>query len=71
MSKHVIGLVASGAMGSAIARRLVTNGYTVLTSLAGRSEGSVLRAAKAGMQDVGMKGNVFFLFFAYPNLTPE
>ncbi|GJJ06038.1 hypothetical protein Clacol_000225 [Clathrus columnatus] len=54
ISKPILGLVASGAMGSAVAHRLVANGYTVLTSLKGRSEGSVQRAEYAGMNDVGM-----------------
>lgn len=50
--KPVIAVVSQGAMGSGIARRLVDNGVTVRTSLAGRSAGSIARAREAGMQDV-------------------
>ncbi|KAF8487830.1 6-phosphogluconate dehydrogenase C-terminal domain-like protein [Gautieria morchelliformis] len=46
-----IGLVSAGAMGAAVARRLTSYGYTVLTSLEGRSATSKERARMAGMQD--------------------
>lgn len=49
--KPVIAVIAPGVMGSAVGRRLVEQGATVLTSLAGRSEESVRRAASAGMTD--------------------
>src|SRR4051794_14829991 len=44
-----IAILAPGAMGSAVARRLKENGARVLTSLAGRSEATAKRAAAAGM----------------------
>jgi putative dehydrogenase len=50
-AKPVVAIIAQGTMGSGVARRLVDNGLTVLTSLAGRSAGSAGRAAKAGMRD--------------------
>jgi len=46
-----IAVVAPGAMGSAVARRLVERGATVLTSLAGRSAATIRRATEAGMID--------------------
>ncbi|MCG2626652.1 DUF1932 domain-containing protein [Bradyrhizobium sp. WYCCWR 13023] len=48
MSK-TIAILAPGAMGSAVARRLSENGARVLTSLKGRSEATQQRAADAGM----------------------
>lgn len=45
----VIGLIAQGAMGAGIARRLADNGLQVKTVLDGRSAASAGRAAKAGM----------------------
>jgi L-threonate 2-dehydrogenase len=47
----VIAIIAQGAMGSGIGRRLTQRGATVLTSLAGRSAASAQRAAAAGMRD--------------------
>jgi 3-hydroxyisobutyrate dehydrogenase-like beta-hydroxyacid dehydrogenase len=44
-----IAILAPGAMGSAVARRLTENGARVLTSLKGRSEATLKRAADAGM----------------------
>ncbi|WFU37534.1 DUF1932 domain-containing protein [Bradyrhizobium sp. CB82] len=44
-----IAILAPGAMGSAVARRLNENGAPVLTSLKGRSEQTAKRAAEAGM----------------------
>ena len=44
-----IAVLAPGAMGAGIGRRLVEHGSHVLTSLAGRSAGSRARAAEAGM----------------------
>jgi 3-hydroxyisobutyrate dehydrogenase-like beta-hydroxyacid dehydrogenase len=46
-----IAVIAAGAMGAGVGQRLNENGATVLTSLAGRSDTSRQRAAKAGMQD--------------------
>lgn len=45
----VIGIVAPGAMGSAVAVRLGEHGAQILTLLLGRSEASKARAASAGM----------------------
>ncbi|MEN0074647.1 MAG: NAD(P)-binding domain-containing protein, partial [Paracraurococcus sp.] len=47
----VIAIVAQGAMGAGIGRRLTSRGATVLTGLAGRSAASARRAAAAGMRD--------------------
>jgi len=47
-----IAIIAPGAMGSAIGRRLGQNGARVLTLLKGRSAGSVARANAAGMRGV-------------------
>ena len=44
-----IAILAPGAMGSAVARRLSEHGARVLTSLKGRSEATRKRAADAGM----------------------
>lgn len=44
-----IAILAPGAMGSAVARRLGEHGAHVLTSLTGRSEDTAKRAADAGM----------------------
>jgi 3-hydroxyisobutyrate dehydrogenase-like beta-hydroxyacid dehydrogenase len=48
-----IGVIGMGAMGAAIAARLVENGATVLTELAGRSEATVNRAKAAGVEITG------------------
>ncbi len=45
----VVAVIAPGAMGAAVGRRLVDNGVTVLTSLEGRSEETRARAKAAGM----------------------
>jgi 3-hydroxyisobutyrate dehydrogenase-like beta-hydroxyacid dehydrogenase len=44
-----IAILAPGAMGSAVARRINEHGVRVLTSLQGRSEATLKRAADAGM----------------------
>ncbi len=44
-----IAIIAAGAMGSAVAQRLVDHGVIVRTSLEGRSPASAKRAAAAGM----------------------
>lgn len=49
---QTIAVVGAGAMGSAVARRLVQNGCTVLSILDGRSEATRQRAVDAGMKDV-------------------
>ncbi|KAH9924378.1 6-phosphogluconate dehydrogenase [Fomitopsis serialis] len=54
MSPPTLAVVAAGAMGAAVARRLTTAGCTVLTNLEGRSQATRERAASAGMLDVPM-----------------
>jgi L-threonate 2-dehydrogenase len=49
---YVVTVMGTGAMGSAIGRRLRENGATVLTSLAGRSGEARARAESSGMEDV-------------------
>jgi L-threonate 2-dehydrogenase len=44
-----VAVIAPGAMGAAVGRRLADHGVRVLTSLTGRSESSVARARTAGM----------------------
>jgi 3-hydroxyisobutyrate dehydrogenase-like beta-hydroxyacid dehydrogenase len=44
-----VAIIAAGSMGSGVAQRLTENKVKVLTSLTGRSEASVKRAAAAGM----------------------
>lgn len=50
--KPVVAVIAQGAMGAAVAKRLVENGLEVRTSLAGRSADSEKRARAAGMAPV-------------------
>jgi 3-hydroxyisobutyrate dehydrogenase-like beta-hydroxyacid dehydrogenase len=45
----VVAVIAPGAMGAAVGRRLADSGLKVLTSLAGRSAETVARAKAAGM----------------------
>ena len=45
----VVAIIAPGAMGAAVGKRLADHGVRVLTSLAGRSSASAARAAAAGM----------------------
>ena len=45
----VVAIIAPGAMGAAVGKRLVDHGVRVLTSLAGRSAASTARARDAGM----------------------
>ncbi len=47
-----VAVIAAGNMGAAVGARLVENGATVLTSLAGRSAASAERAQNAGMTAV-------------------
>ena len=44
-----VAVIAQGAMGAGVAKRLTENGVRVLTSLQGRSEASTKRASAAGM----------------------
>lgn len=46
-----VAILAPGAMGSGLARRLTSSGIEVLTSLEGRSEATCKRASAAGMRD--------------------
>ncbi|WHO77025.1 NAD(P)-dependent oxidoreductase [Rhizobium sp. BT03] len=46
-------IIGAGAMGSAVAKRLIDHGATVRTCLEGRSEQTIARAAAAGMVPVG------------------
>ena len=48
-----IAIIGSGAMGSAVARRLIDHGATVLTYLEGRSAPTIARARTAGMVPLG------------------
>jgi L-threonate 2-dehydrogenase len=48
---HVVAVIAPGAMGAAIGRRLADRGVKVLTSLTGRSAATAKRAGDAGMID--------------------
>jgi putative dehydrogenase len=45
----VVAIVAPGAMGAGIGKRLASHGVCVLTNLAGRSEATAARAREAGM----------------------
>jgi L-threonate 2-dehydrogenase len=45
----VVAVIAAGAMGAAVGKRLADHGVTVLTSLAGRSAATAARAAAARM----------------------
>ena len=45
----LVAVIAAGAMGAAVGKRLTDNGVRVLTSLEGRSESTAARARAAGM----------------------
>ncbi|HXX03854.1 MAG TPA: DUF1932 domain-containing protein [Xanthobacteraceae bacterium] len=45
----VVAVIAPGAMGAAVGKRLADHGIKVLTSLSGRSQGTAARARDAGM----------------------
>jgi L-threonate 2-dehydrogenase len=47
-----IAIIATGEMGAGVGRRLHERGATVLTSLAGRSGASAIRAERAGMKPI-------------------
>ena len=49
---YVVGIIAPGEMGSAVAARLSERGVKVTTSLAGRSAASAARAERARMVPV-------------------
>jgi putative dehydrogenase len=51
----IVSIVAPGAMGAAVAARLVSHGVTVRTLLEGRSPATVARAQQAGMQGVSLE----------------
>ncbi|VDB95370.1 unnamed protein product [Peniophora sp. CBMAI 1063] len=51
MSAPTIAIIAAGAMGSGVARRLTSAGVAVLTNLDGRSPATRKRAEDAGMRD--------------------
>jgi 3-hydroxyisobutyrate dehydrogenase-like beta-hydroxyacid dehydrogenase len=50
-TRPAVAIIAQGAMGAGVAKRLTGNGVRVLTSLAGRSPASAERAMAAGMID--------------------
>lgn len=50
-NKPTVAIIAQGAMGAGVAKRLTDNGVRVLTSLDGRSAASAERAMAAGMID--------------------
>jgi 3-hydroxyisobutyrate dehydrogenase-like beta-hydroxyacid dehydrogenase len=49
MMTLTVAIIAPGAMGAAVGKRLADRGLKVLTSLAGRSQSTAARAAEAGM----------------------
>lgn len=65
-----VAVIAQGAMGAGVAKRLHDNGVRVVTSLAGRSEASAKRAAEAGMvavSDAEIAAADFILSIVPPN----
>lgn len=54
MSPPVLAVVAAGAMGAAVGRRLTSAGLRVLTHLDGRSPATRKRAADAGLEDASL-----------------
>jgi putative dehydrogenase len=63
-----VAVIAPGNMGAAVGQRLVENGVTVITSLAGRSAATVARAREAGMTGVADEalGNADFILSILP-----
>jgi L-threonate 2-dehydrogenase len=49
MMTPIVAVIAPGAMGAAVGKRLADRGLKVLTSLSGRSKSTIARAAEAGM----------------------
>lgn len=47
----VVAVIAPGAMGAAVGKRLADHGIKVLTSLRGRSQSTAVRASEAGMTE--------------------
>jgi L-threonate 2-dehydrogenase len=65
----VVAIIAPGAMGAGVGKRLTDRGATVLTSLAGRSAATVARAKAAGMasaSDEEIAGTDFVLSILPP-----
>lgn len=54
MAPPTLAVIAAGAMGAAVGRRLTTAGLTVLTNLDGRSASTRSRAESAGLQDASI-----------------
>ena len=54
MAAPTVAIIAPGAMGAAVGRRMVRAGCRVLTSLEGRSPSSAERAKAAGMEDASL-----------------
>ena len=54
MPQPILAIVAAGAMGAAVGKRLTTAGLTVLTDLTGRSASTRKRAADAGLEDASL-----------------
>ena len=57
MMAPVVAVIAPGAMGAAVGRRLTDHGVKVLTSLTGRSRETAARAREAGMIASERRGN--------------
>ncbi len=53
MAVQTVGMLSPGEMGGSLGKTLRQNGLNVITSLAGRSELTRLRAAEADIRDVG------------------
>jgi 3-hydroxyisobutyrate dehydrogenase-like beta-hydroxyacid dehydrogenase len=65
----VVAVIAPGAMGAAVGKRMVEHGLKVLTSLQGRSAATVARAGAAGMAAAGdeeIAGTDFILSIVPP-----
>ncbi|MDA1296868.1 MAG: DUF1932 domain-containing protein [Chloroflexi bacterium] len=58
MPVKTIAVLSPGDMGSAVAAALKSNGFTVITSLSGRSERTKALAAKSGLEDAGTLAGV-------------
>ena len=53
MAEQTVGLMSPGDMGHKVGEAIRTKGVRVITSLAGRSELSKMRASRAGLEDAG------------------
>ena len=58
MPVKTVAVLSPGDMGSAVAIALKANGFTLITSLSGRSERTKSLAAEAGIEDVGTLSDV-------------